>query len=136
MSDVLAYLKKTGMTDTTNKTHKVVGYAKIGNPSDETLLGQVLDCFGSVYTGIVFQSQMMDEFNEGKPWTWKSNGAEEGGHCINLQRRRPSKTKGGPYEYVSWGALVQAGTGFQAHAVEEAWAVVTEDWGRSNGTTP
>ena len=47
MADVLAYLKRHGMTDTNGKVHKVLGYAALGNPADETLLGQVLDVFGS-----------------------------------------------------------------------------------------
>jgi hypothetical protein len=40
-----------------------------------------------------------------------------------------------PYEYVTWGALEKATANFQANAATEAWAVVTADWVRANGTT-
>jgi hypothetical protein len=133
MVDVLADAKANGMTDTGGKVHKVAGYAALGNPADEELLGQVLDVFGSVYVGINVQQQMEDEFSQGRPWTWKRGAEVIGGHAICLQRRRGS----GParLEYVTWGALQPATFSFQAHAAEEAWAVVTEDWISANGTT-
>jgi hypothetical protein len=133
MSDVLADARGTGMTDTSGKTHKVAGYAAFGNPADEDLLGQVLDVFGSVYVGINVQAQIEKEFADNKPWTWAPGQPVVGGHAICLQRRLGSgKAR---LEYVTWGALQAATSGFQAHAAEEAWAVVTEDWLTANGSS-
>lgn len=133
MQDVLADQVAHGMTDAAGAVHKAAAYAALGNPADEDLLGQVLDVFGTVYVGINVQQQMETEFADGKPWTWKKGGQEIGGHAICLQRRTGSGDA--PLEYVTWGALQSATTGFQAGAAEEAWAVVTDDWLKANGTT-
>lgn len=133
MQDVLADQEATGITDCADRVHKVAGYAAFGNPADEVLLGQVLDVFGTVYVGINCQASILTEFSAGKPWTWTPGEPVEGGHAICLQRRLGSGRA--PLEYVTWGALQSATTGFQAHAAEEAWAVVTQDWLRANGTT-
>jgi hypothetical protein len=135
-SDVLAYAKATGLQDTTGRLHKALGYAKLGNAADETLLGQVLDVFGTVYIGFNVQQVIEDEFEQGKPWTWQRGAEIIGGHCVNLQKRNPSSVKGkGVLDYVTWGALQPATTTWQSHAVEEAWAVVSQDWVNANGTS-
>lgn len=133
MGQVLADQKATGITDTAGKVHKVAGYAGFGNPHDLNLLGQVLEVFGTVYVGCNVQQQMEQAFADGQPWTWVPGDEIIGGHAICLQRRLGSGNA--PLEYVTWGALQPATTAFQAYAVEEAWAVVTEDWVRTNGTT-
>jgi hypothetical protein len=135
MSDVLAYLKTAGMTDTAGKTHKVAGFASFGNPANEVLLGQVLDVFGSVYVGANIQQHMMDEFQAGQVWTWQPGGEVVGGHCIPLQRREPAGSRHGILDYITWAEEQHADFGWQANAVEEAWAVVTEDWITANGTS-
>jgi hypothetical protein len=135
MSDVLAYAQSTGFTDTTGHVHKVAGYAALGNPADEDLLGQVLDVFGSVYTGFNVQDHMMAQFEAHQPWTYEPGDAWVGGHCVPLQRRQPAGSRHGILQYITWGAAQQADFGWQANTVEEAWAVVTEDWIRANGTS-
>ena len=136
MADVLAYLQSTGLTDVNGKAHKVAGYAALGNPADEDLLGQVLDVFGSVYVGFNVQAHMMTEFEHHQVWTWQPGDQLVGGHCVPLQRREPAGSRHGILDYITWAAEQHADFGWQAHAVEEAWAVVTEDWVRANGTTP
>jgi hypothetical protein len=133
MQDVLTDQQQTGITDTTGKVHKVAGCAAFGNPADEVLLGQVLDVFGTVYVGINVQQQNETEFADQEPWTWDPSAQPVGGHAICLQRRLGSGSA--PLEYVTWGALQPATTDFQANAAEEAWAVVTQDWLQSNGTS-
>lgn len=134
MQTALANAVTYGMTDTTGKVHKALGYARFGNPADEVLLGQVLDVFGSVYVGINVQQVIETEFDAGQPWTYVPGQPWAGGHCVVLQRRYPS-TSAPVLEYVTWGALQRAYSTFQAHAAEEAWAVVTQDWVRANGTS-
>ena len=131
MQDVLADQQANGITDTAGKVHKVAGYAALGNTADLDLLGQVLDVFGSAYTGISVQQQMEAEFGAGQPWTWDPSAQSIGGHAIALQRREGGGDA--PLVYVTWGALQPATAGFQAGAVEEVWAVVTEDWIAANG---
>jgi hypothetical protein len=133
MQDVLADQHVHGIADVHGRRHKVAGYAALGNPQDLDLLGQVLSVFGTIYVGCNVQQQMEDEFGAGQPWTWDPAAATIGGHAICLQRRRGSGDA--PLDYVTWGALQPATTGFQSGAVEEAWAVVSEDWVQKNGTT-
>jgi hypothetical protein len=135
MADVLDYLKSTGLTDTSGRVHKVAGYAALGNPADENLLGQVLDVFGSVYVGFDVQQHMMDEFEAGQVWTWQRGDELVGGHCVPLQRREPAGSRHGILDYVTWGELQHADFGWQASAVSEAWAVVTQDWLEAGGHT-
>lgn len=135
MADVLAYLKHTGLTDAGGTVHKVAAYAALGNPADEDLLAQVLDVFGSVYAGFDVQNHMMDEFEAGQVWTWQPGDELVGGHCVPLQRREPAGSRHGILDYVTWGAVQHADFGWQAHAVSEAWAVVTQDWLNASGHT-
>jgi hypothetical protein len=135
MADVLAYLKNTGMTDTAGQVHKIAGYAAFGNPADELLLGQVVDVFGSVYVGFNVQQHMMDQFEAGQVWTWEPGDEEVGGHCVPLQRREAAGSRHGILDYITWAAEQHADFGWQAGAVEEAWAVVTSDWLETNGST-
>lgn len=120
MSDVLGYLKSTGMTDASGKVHKVAGYASFGNPADEVLLGQVLDVFGSVYVGFEVQAHMMDEFEHGQVWTWQRGDQVIGGHAVPLQRREPAASRHGILDYITWGQPQHADFGFQAHEIGRA----------------
>lgn len=134
MSDVLKFAHRNGMPDTSGKLHKVAGYARLGDPRNGSLIGQVLDVGGTVYTGINCQAVIQREFQENKPFTWQKNGEVEGGHCIVLQRRKPkAAASAGTLGYVTWGALAEATVGFQDHAVEEAWFVISGDWLNDKG---
>lgn len=135
MQDVLADARKNGITDTAGKVHKVAGFAAFGNPVDEELLGQVLDVFGTVYTGFNVQQSIEQEFSEGKPWTYHRGEPYVGGHCVVLQKRNPVKQKAGYLNYVTWGAMTEATGSWLSHTVEECWAVVTQDWLTANGTS-
>jgi hypothetical protein len=135
MEEVLAWLKANPMTDEAGGEHKVLGYARIGNPADEVLIGQVLDVFGSVYVGFDVQQSVMTEFENHQPWTWTAGEPYVGGHCVVLQRRDPCGSVVGVLNYVTWGALQRATFPWQAHTVSEAWAVVTEDWLNTAGQT-
>lgn len=131
MQTVLEYLKSTGMTDESGKTHKVAGYAAFGNPCDEVLLAQVLDVFGSVYVGVNLPESAQMEFSDGEPWDWQPDSPIEGGHCIALQRRSVGGI--GVLGYITWGAVQRTTRGFQRHYAEEAWCAVSEDFIQANG---
>jgi hypothetical protein len=138
LQTVLEYLRGTGMTDTTGKTHKAAGYAAFGNPADEVLLAQVLETFGSVYVGVELPDSAEQEFADGQPWDWQPGSQIAGGHCIALQKRSVGGT--GVLEYITWGTVQKATRGFQYHyagppgnANGECWAVVTQDWLTASG---
>lgn len=132
MQTVLDYVKANGLTDQAGKVHKVVDYAALGSPKDGLLLAEVLSTFGSVYTGIDCPESAQAQF--GKTWTWQPRSPIEGGHAIGLHRRQPLDVFGA-LDFSTWGALQPATPGFAKHYVEEAWAVLTEDWLEANGQT-
>jgi hypothetical protein len=132
-SDVLADAQVNGITGTDGTVHKLAGYAALGNPADEDLIAQVLEVFGSLYVGFNVQQVIETEFSQGKPWTWAKGAKTIGGHCVNLERRYPEEDGAGYLEYWTWGQRQRATAGWQAHAVEEAWVPVTQDWIARNG---
>jgi len=134
MQDVLKDLHDNGMTDVNGKTHNVLLYAALGNPSDPALLSEVLNLFGWVYVGINCPASAQSQFGQG-PWTYVPGSADEGGHAIGLHRRAPYGSEVGVWEWSTWGALQRSTLGFNAHSIEEAWAVVTDDWIEANGST-
>jgi hypothetical protein len=135
MADVLADAKTNGITDSDGKVHKLVAYASFGNPADEDLLGQVLEVFGSVYVGFNVQQIVETEFEESEPWTYQPGAGYIGGHCVNLARRYPVGSSVGVLEYWTWAKRQRATFGWQAHVVDEAWAPITDDWLKANGTS-
>jgi hypothetical protein len=126
MADVCAYWQKTGFG-----THKLAGYAALGDPTDIALLGQILNTFGTVYVGINCPESAQTQF--GDIWTYSPGSPIEGGHAICLQQTVTDQM--GCLHFVTWGALQKAEVAFVEHYVEEAWCVVSEDWIDANGTT-
>lgn len=133
MQDVLAHNLSTGMTDTTGKTHKVISYAALGNPTDVMLLSRCLRTFGWVYVGINCPQSAQDQF--GSVWTYVPGSPIDGGHAIGLHRRMPYTSRVGVFDFATWGALQFVAIGFIRHYVEEAWVVVSEDWIEANGSS-
>ena len=134
MQDVLAYNRATGMTDVDGTVHKVLMYAALGNPTDITMLSRVLKTFGYVYIGINCPASAQDQFGNG-PWTYVPGSPIEGGHCIGLHRRQPYGSRVGVFDMASWGALQPTTISFIANYIQEAWAVVTQDWIEANGSS-
>lgn len=134
MQDVLAYLRSTGLADVNGQVHKVTAYAALGDPTDISLMSQVLKTFGYVYLGLDLPQSAEEQFGT-EPWTYVPWSPTLGGHCVGLHRRDPYGTKVGVFQLASWGALQPATIGFLRHTVTEAWAVITQDWIEANGAT-
>lgn len=126
LQDVCKYWQQTGVGG-----HKIAGYAALGDPTDLDLLRGVLSVFGAVYVGINCPESAQTQF--GQVWEWEPSSPIDGGHAICLQQTVTDET--GIMHFVTWGALQKATTAFVEHYVEEAWAVVSQDWVRANGTT-
>jgi hypothetical protein len=131
LQSVLRYMWKTGVTGPDGHLHKLAGYASLGNPHDEVLLGTALSVFGSVYVGVNLQQAQQAQF--GQVWEYEAGSKFEGGHAICLQRR--SVNVHGILDYVTWGRLQPSTRSFQRYCADEAWVAVTEDWLTDNGTT-
>jgi hypothetical protein len=133
MQTVLEYMRNTGLPDGAGTVHKVAGYARFGDPTNEALLATVLNAFGTVYIGANIQQAQEQQFSAGEPWAYVAGSAVVGGHAICLQQRRGTGTA--KLEDVTWGALQPAATSFQQYCVDEAYAVVSQDFIDAHGTT-
>jgi hypothetical protein len=128
----LEYMRSVGMTDAAGKVHKVAGYALVGNPANELVLGQILNTFGAYYCAYNIAQAQEDQFSADEPFAWSPGSPIAGGHMMTIQRRAVGWDI---YKPVTWGTLWSANRAFQRRQAVEAYAVVTEDWIRLNGTT-
>lgn len=115
--DVLNYWKKTGIAG-----HKIAAFVKL----DHTNLNQVkqaLNLFGAVYLGIEFPESAMDQFNNGQPWDVVEGATIEGGHAISV-----GAYDGSTFEIVTWGKRQKMTEAFWNKYVDEAYAVLGDDW--------
>jgi hypothetical protein len=106
-------------------THTLAGLPMIGGFAQVNDWGaeyqSAFHAFGGLYTGILVNSEMMDEFNAGKPW---SSTATDwiGGHCVPHLARDAAIGK-----CVTWGAT-QEFTWPNWRAVrEEAYVILTAE---------
>lgn len=134
MQDVLADQRENGMTDLSGTVHKVTAYAALGNPADITMLSRVLKTFGYVYVGIRCPASTQTQFGNG-PWTYVPGSPIEGGHAIGLHRRQPYGARVGVFSMATWGALQPTTISFIENYIDEAWAVITQDWIEASGSS-
>lgn len=119
VQDVLNYWRKTGIGGT-----KIVAFASVDVKNIEECK-QAAAIFGGIYLGINFPASAMDQFNRGEPWDVVKGSTNEGGHAI------PSAwydTASGLWKVITWGAVQPMTQAFWEEYVEEAWAVISEDF--------
>ena len=137
VTDVLAYMRSTGIPDTTGKVHKFVAYASI-DPRNRQLSAQVLATFGTAYFGGLVQNAQEAQFASGAPWQWQAGSPIAGGHAYGYAYRGVGYT--GVHGVTTWGELHKSTGNFLWHSLDpsqggEAFIVVSEDWVSANGTT-
>lgn len=129
MQDVCNYFLKTGMAG-----HKIAAFFQV-DPSQADQLRAALWLFGTVSIGFPFPASAMTQFDAGKPWDVVKGAKIEGGHDVLLV----GMTDGGNYRVVTWGRVQDVTPAFWAKYMAdpqngEAWARVSLDWLRNNGT--
>lgn len=126
----LKYRQKTGILDANGQRHKIGAYVAL-DPTNTTQMLEALYLFGIVEIGIQFPSYAMDEFNQGKAWTYRAQHTIEGGHDIPLVAR-PSTTY---LQLVTWAKMIKASNSFIKHFCDEAWAIISPEF-LTSGTSP
>lgn len=104
-------------------THTLAGLPVIGGFAQVSDFGaeyqSAFHLFGGLYTGITVSQEMMDEFEEGLPWT-STNTDWIGGHAVpHLQRSSKIGTA------CTWGALQQFSWKNWQVTREEAYVIFT-----------
>jgi len=107
--------------------HKILGFAAC----DVTSWAQirwVTDTFGATLKGINCPENFQANTNN---WTYDPNSPIEGGHAILQDSQGGAGDKN-----ISWGLVIPTTLEAELNLMTEAWAVVTESWLNSLGTSP
>ena len=100
---------------------KIAGFGPI-QPTNATLLKQLIASFGVAYIGIQCPQSAENQFaNENPVWTVVPDSPIEGGHCVILVGYDDAT---GMYELVTWGQLIKATYGFIEKYMDEAWGLI------------
>ena len=118
VQDGLDYLRKTGFGG-----HKIAAFAQV-DVKNITEVKNAIAEFGSVDIGFNFPDSAMTQFNAGKPWDVVAGARIEGGHCVTVVGYTDAYLT-----VCTWGKSTQKMTyAFWNKYVEEAWALVSQDW--------
>lgn len=89
-----------------------------------------LAIFGCLWVGVNVQDVNMQQFDEGAPWDYQTNGSLDGGHSV-ICGGYDSDLAGGDVTFVTWGQETSFTDNFWSHLTEEAWVVI---WPEHLGT--
>ena len=129
LRDVLTYWRDVGFTDTTGKVHTIAAYVRI-DVGDMAGINEAMYLFGGVLAGLQVPESMQQQFAAGLPLTVVDGSPIEGGHCMP-----PLGERAGGIPCSTWGAVTMASPDFFAKYYDEAWAVLSDDELRGDGTT-
>ncbi len=101
---------------------KIAAYAPV-NPRNIVDLHQAIAFYGAAYLGIVCPQSAQEQFQAGEPWTYVPGSPIEGGHCIV----GVGYTQNGIL-CATWGGIAEVTYPFLAHFLEEAWAVIPDQF--------
>jgi hypothetical protein len=115
-------LRKNGLAG-----RNIVMFAEL-NVKDLNSVKNAVSEFGVVDIGFSVPASAMAQFNAGKPWDVVANdGGIEGGHCVIVCGYDSS------YVYVyTWNAVQKMTYAFWDKYVDEAWALIDQDWVNKN----
>jgi hypothetical protein len=130
MGHGLAFMRKTGMKDASRTRHKIGAYLSIA-AGDSKQMVAATHALDSIAIGIVFPASAMQQFDEGKPWTYVPGSPDEGGHAILGSR---PLTDG--FDIDSWGREVHATKTFLERKCDEVFAVIYPEVLDGTGHSP
>ena len=115
--------------------HKISAYMKL-DPSDHNEVRNAANLFGGIYIAAQLPLAANDQFRAGKTWTatggQRGRRGSWGGHAMHLGAYG---TTG--YTVSTWGRTQALTVGWWNTYVDEAFAVVSEDWlNQLGGTNP
>lgn len=123
MHQSMAYKRKTGIIDASNKRHKIGAYLSL-EPGNWSQLLEAFHVYEDISIGIAFPDYAMDQFNRGKPWSVVSGAPEPTeGHAINVVGRPKSRS----LYIVTWGQLQEMTNAFYAKYCDEAYVYVSQE---------
>jgi hypothetical protein len=136
ISNVLGYLKSTGIVDQNGKVHKLGAFASV--PLDNNSLAQQMMwlCGGlDLAWALPVAAQSMGttwDVPAGQPLTGDWEPGSWGGHSTLAAAYAASEN----WKTPSWGGWYIVTPAFRTAYLEEIWAPVSSDWIAANGTDP
>lgn len=125
ITDVLNYWQNTGIAG-----RKIIGWAEI-DVTNLTAVKQAIQIFGGIDIGFNVPQSAMDEFNAGQPWNDTTDTNIEGGHSV------PVLSYGSQgCTCVTWAKLQPMSWDFWKTFVDEAYALITQDFLTSAQKSP
>lgn len=117
MLDMLNYWRQTGL----NGSH-IGAYVQV-DPHNKQEVDAAIYLFGSLYIGFQFPDTAMQQFQSGAWWDVRPGASIIGGHCVPV----PDYTSAW-YWCITWGRLFPLSKAFFDTYVDEAYALLGEEW--------
>lgn len=122
MATAAGYRLHTGILGSDGGRHKIGAYLAL-EPGNLNELVTAAYLFGAVGIGITVTQLNMDQFNQNKPWTYRSGGQSLGGHYVPVVGR-----KGNTLFAVSWGRVQTMSWAFFTKQSDETIAYISQDY--------
>ena len=123
--DVLNNWQKNGFAG-----HALLAFAQ-ANPANTTEVKQAINLFGGLYIGMQVPNFIMAGPAPGVWDVTPNDGGIDGGHCVWVVGYNDDLVK-----FVSWGTLYEMKWAFWARYVDEAHALLSNDFIKANGLDP
>lgn len=132
--DVLRYARNTGFGRETDGTRHMIGaYVKV-SPSNHAHVRLAAWMFGGLYCGVNLPRDASDQISEDRVWTVTGGSDGEpgswGGHAMWLDGYSGLRVG-----FRTWAQRQRASWAWWDKYVDEAWAVITEDYFKKSGLT-
>lgn len=128
--EALDYRRKIGIADTNGKRHRIGAYVSL-DPKNWEHLEQAAFIFGAVGIGFDFPVSAMRQFNAGEPWDYVPGSRLDGGHYVPVVGSLHAADQASA---ITWGKRQVFTPSFYEQYNDEAWAYVTPEALRSDGT--
>lgn len=109
---------------------KILAFVSVDH-NDETQVKQALFLFGGLYLGVALPISASQQQGAGQPWDDTGEAGPNaqpgswGGHAVNLTGYNDATKM---YDFITWGKKQQMTYAFFKRYVEEAWALVPDDY--------
>ena len=121
--DVLNDWHKNGVGD-----DKIVAFTEV-NIKREAEIKAAIYLFNGIYIGVALPRSAEEQFNTGKPWTVVKGSQIIGGHSVIIVGYDDQY-----YFIVSWGRIVKAERAWLKKYMDEAYAIISNDYFIGNKT--
>jgi len=130
--DVLRYSRNVGIgREKDGSPHTIYAYARIDDPTNHAAVKRALWMFGGLYIGAGLPLSAADQIDEGLDWDvtgdpFRDRWGSWGGHAMYAQGYGPDRVR-----LPTWGQTQFATWDWWDAYVDEAWAIVNEDFLRT-----